>query len=153
MRCEHYLRNTADFNFFKDGLIIKKLYLYSKGGEMPFTINEDSLLIKGRRGDTAAFTFNFEEDISKYTVNFYIKKNINDKETVIEKEFKNPSNSCLTVNLSTDDTNKLCSQADTYNTYFWGLRISSGTDFAQTIIPQEFKNPPMMYIYPSIEGA
>lgn len=120
---------------------------------MPFTINEDSLLIKGRRGDTASFTFNFEEDISKYTVHFYIKKNINDKETVIEKEYEKPSNSCVIVNLSSEDTNKLSSQTDTYNTYYWGLRISLGQDFAQTIIPQEFKNPPMIYIYPSIEGA
>lgn len=120
---------------------------------MPFTIDEDSLLIKGRKGDTASFTFNFNQDISPYTVSFYVKKNITNTESIIEKEYANPIGTSVTINLSTTDTEKLTASTGSYATYYWGLKIKNGTDFAQTIIPQEFKNPPMMYIYPEIGGA
>lgn len=120
---------------------------------MPFTLDESSLLIKGRKGDTASFTFDFNKDISAYTVRFYVKKNINDSEAIIEKEYTNPTSTFVIVNLTTEDTEKLSSQANSYNTYYWGLKINSGTEFAQTIIPQEFKNPPMMYVYPEIGGV
>lgn len=119
---------------------------------MPFTIDEESLLIKGRKGDSASFTFNFNKDVSAYSVYFYVKKNMNSSDTIIEKEYKNPSSPCVTVNLSTEDTEKLTALNNSYNTYYWGLKIANGTEFAQTIIPQEFKNPPMMYIYPEIGG-
>jgi len=119
---------------------------------MPFTMNEDSLLIKGRKGDTAAFTFNFNKNISAYTVSFYVKKNMNTSDSVIEKDYANPTSNSVTVNLTTTDTEKLTAQANSYTTYYWGLKISDGVDFAQTIIPQEFKNPPMMYVYPEIGG-
>lgn len=119
---------------------------------MPFTIDEDSLLIKGRKGDTASFTFNFNQDMSDYTVYFYVKKTINSTECIIEKEYKNPSDTSVTVNLTTEDSEKLSALANSYNTYYWGLKIVNGTEFAQTLIPQDFKNPPMMYIYPEIGG-
>ncbi len=119
---------------------------------MPFTINEESLLIKGRKGDTASFTFNFNQDISAYTINFYVKKNINATETVIEKTYPNPTSNAITVHLTTEDTEKLTAQANSYSTYYWGLKINNGNEFAQTIIPVEFKTPPMMYIYPEIGG-
>lgn len=120
---------------------------------MPFTIDENSLLIKGRKGDTASFTFDFKQDISAYTVSFYVKKNLNSSEVIIEKNYVNPSTSSVTVNLTAVDTNKLSAKADTYVTYFWGVKIKSGNDFVQTIIPQEFKNPPMLYVYPEIGGV
>jgi len=120
---------------------------------MPFTLEESSLLIRGRKGDTASFTFDFNKDISAYTVHFYVKKNINDTEAIIEKKYENLNSTYVVVNLTTADTGKLSSQAGSYNTYYWGLKINSGTEFAQTIIPQEFKNPPMMYVYPEIGGA
>lgn len=119
---------------------------------MPFTIDEDSLLIKGRKGDSASFTFNFNQDMSDYTIYFYVQKNINSTETIIEKEYANPSASSVTVNLTTEDTEKLSALNNSYNTYYWGLKITNGTEFAQTVIPQEFQNPPMMYIYPEIGG-
>lgn len=120
---------------------------------MPFTIDEDSLLIRGRKGDTASFTFDFKQDMSAYNVHFYVKKNINDTDTVISKEYANPTTAAITIELTTDDTNQLTSIANSYNTYYWGLKINTGKDFAQTIIPQEFKSPPMMYIYPTIGEA
>lgn len=119
---------------------------------MPFTIEEDSLLIKGRKGDTASFTFNFNQDMSDYTVSFYVKRNINSPDAIIEKEYANPTTSSVVVNLTSQDTEKLTSVANSYSTYCWGLKINRGTDFVQTVIPQEFKNPPMMYIYPEIGG-
>jgi hypothetical protein len=118
---------------------------------MPFTIDEDTLLIKGRKGDTASFTFDFGQDISSYTVNFYVKKNIT-SEPIIEKTYTNPSNNSVTVNLSTTETDKLSAQGSSYGIYYWGVKLTNGSSFAQTLIPQEFKNPPMMYIYPEIGG-
>lgn len=120
---------------------------------MPFTIDEDSLLIKGRKGDTAAFTFNFSQDISDYTIHFYVKKNMDSADVIIDKAYANPINSSVTVKLSTEDTEKLATVANAYSTYYWGLKICKGTNFAQTIIPQEFNNPPMMYVYPEIGGV
>ena len=119
---------------------------------MPFIIDKDSLLIRGRKGDTASFTFDFNQDISDYTVSFYVKKNMSLSDSIIEKNYENPLETAVTVELTTEDTNKLSSQAGSYRTYYWGVKITNGTDFAQTIIPQEFQNPPMMYIYPEIGG-
>lgn len=120
---------------------------------MPFTIDEDSLLIKGRRGDTASFTFNFNQDISNYTIHFYIKKTINASDSIVEKIYVKPSTNAVTVHLTTEDTDLLTAQGNSYSTYYWGLKINNGSEFAQTIIPQEFKNPPMMYIYPEVGGV
>ena len=120
---------------------------------MPFTIDENSLLIRGRRGDTASFTFNFVQDISSYTIHFYVKKSLNTSDVEIEKKYENPTTKSITIELSTEDTEKLSSVANAYKTYYWGLKINKGTEFAQTIIPQEFENPPMMYIYPEIGGV
>ena len=121
---------------------------------MPFTLDESSLLIKGRKGDSASFTFDFNQDISAYTVHFYIKKNMKDTDEsiIITKEYVNPFTSAVVVNLTTEDTNKLTVQTNSYTTYYWGLKITNGENFAQTVIPQEFKNPPMMNIYPSVGG-
>lgn len=120
---------------------------------MPFTIDEDSLLIKGRKGDTASFTFEFDYDISDYTINFYVKKNITSTESVIEKEYTNLTGTSVDVDLTGTDTEKLTSVANSYSVYYWGLKISDGIDYVETVIPQDFKNPPMMYIYPEIGGV
>lgn len=120
---------------------------------MPFTIDKNSLLIRGRKGDTASLVFDFNQDISDYTVYFLIKKSINSSEAIIEKIYRNPEENSITVKLTTEDTNKLSVLSNSYNTYYWGLKVTKGTDFAQTIIPTEFKNPPMMYIYPEIGEA
>ncbi len=89
---------------------------------MTFTIDEDSLLIKGRKGDTASFTFDFEFELSNYTVCFYVKKNINSPNAVIEKKYAGPSGKSVTVILTSEDTGKLISVTNSYNTYFWGLK-------------------------------
>lgn len=120
---------------------------------MPFTIDEDSLLIRGRKGDTASLTFNFNQDMSDCDVHFYIKKNVNDEKVVLEKIYEKPQSTSVLVNLTANDTEKLTALNNAYNTYYWGLKINNGTTFVQTIIPQEFKNPPMMYIYPEIGGV
>lgn len=120
---------------------------------MPFTIDEESLLIKGRKGDTATFNFDFNQDMSDYTIHFYVKKNINSTELVIDKKCEKPVDPLVVIKLTADDTGKLSANGVNYNTYYWGVRISKGTDFVQTIIPQEFGNPPMMYIYPEIGGV
>lgn len=120
---------------------------------MPFTIDEETLLIKGRKGDSASFTFNFNQDISSYAVHFYVKKNVNAPDALVDKEYKNLTGSSVTVELTAEDTDKLPSLANSYNTYYWGLKITNGTNFAQTLIPHEFNAPPLMYIYPEVGGA
>lgn len=120
---------------------------------MPFTIDKESLLIRGRRGDTATFTFNFSEDISGYAVHFYVKQNMKTTDVILDKVCANPVNNSVTIALTTGDTEKLTAPANTYSTYYWGLKICNGTNFAQTIIPKEFNNPPMMYFYPQIGGV
>lgn len=120
---------------------------------MPFTINEDSLLIRGRKGDSATFTFDFNQDMSDYKIDFFIKKNIDSKETIIKKEYANPVEQVVSVTLTSEDTSKLSANGNTYQVFYWGLRVSKGTDYVQTIIPTEFNNPPMMYIYPEIGGV
>lgn len=119
---------------------------------MPFTIDEDSLLIRGRKGDTASFTFEFDYNLSDYTVYFYVKKNLSSSDEVITKTYSNISGQSIEVNLTIEDTEKLTSVAGSYSTYYWGLKITKGKDYAETVIPQDFKNPPMMYIYPEIGG-
>lgn len=117
---------------------------------MPFTIDEDSLLIRGRKGDTASFYFHFDEDISDCVVNFYIKQNITSNTMVITKTYTNPTDSSITVNLTTDDTSKLESNGANYKVYYWGLKVTKGTDYVETVVPKDFHNIPMMYIYPKV---
>lgn len=119
---------------------------------MPFTIDEDSLLIRGRKGDTASFTFEFDFDLSDYTVYFYVKRNLKSTDEVITKEYTDLTGTSVDVNLTANDTDNLTSTAGLYSTYYWGLKITKGDDYVETVIPQEFKNPPMMYIYPEIGG-
>lgn len=118
---------------------------------MPFTIDEDSLLIKGRKGDSASLNLDFNQELSGYTICFYVQKNINSTEAIIEKLYANPTGSAVTIKLTPEDTNKL-SVGTNYSTYYWGVKISKDSDFAKTLIPQDFKTPPMMYIYPEIGG-
>lgn len=118
---------------------------------MPFKIEKDSLLIKGRKGDTASLSFDFNQDISDYTIHFYISKKVDFSDVIIEKTYAYPAEKIITVKLTTEDTEKLSSSIN-YGTYYWGLKITKGTDFAKTLIPQEFENPPMMYVYPKIGG-
>lgn len=120
---------------------------------MPFIIDKDSLLIKGRKGDSASFTFDFNQNISNCTIHFYVKKNLNSTEAIIEKEYTNLSTPSVTVTLTSEDTEKLAAQVGTYNTYYWGLKISNGINYVETVIPKEFNNPPLMYIYPEIGGV
>lgn len=118
---------------------------------MPFEMTEN-LIIKGRKGDTASFTFEFEEDISHYCLVFQVKKNENDpdEKAIIRKEILNPVNNSVTFELTSEDTNLLTSSNQGYTTYKWGLKINNGINFAQTLIPIENTSAPSMCIYPAI---
>lgn len=118
---------------------------------MPFTIDEDSLLIRGRKGDSASLNLNFNQDLSGYTIYFYIQKNINSSEAIIEKIYTNQTGPIFTVKLTAEDTNKL-SSGQSYGTYYWGIKIKNENALVKTLIPEDFKNPPKMYIYPEIGG-
>lgn len=117
---------------------------------MPFTLDEESLLIKGRRGDTASFTFDFNQDISNYTVHFYVQRNIGDTKALISKEYKNPTSQAITVELNSSETANLAAKINSYSIYYWGIKISLGNNFVQTIVPRDFENPPMIHVYPML---
>ena len=56
---------------------------------MPFIIDENTLLIRGRKGDSASFTFNFNLDLADYDEHFYVKKNVTDSdEKIVIKNLK-----------------------------------------------------------------
>jgi len=116
---------------------------------MPFTIDEDNLLIKGRKGDTASFRFDFEEDISAYTVTFGIVSEIG-SDPIIEKTFENPTTQYVDVELSTTDTELLDADGDSPGIYYWYLKRVTDTTFAETIIPEDFKPAPQFRVYPEI---
>lgn len=118
---------------------------------MPFTIDKENLLIKGRRGDSGSLSFDFNQNISDYTVYFFIQKNVDSSEPLIEKIYTNPTETIVTIKLTKEDTEKLSASVN-YTTYYWGLKITKGTDYAKTLIPRDIENPPMMYIYPRIGG-
>lgn len=122
---------------------------------MPFTINQDTLLINGRKGDTASFSFNFGKDISMYTVNFFIKKNMYDKVPIVSVSVAGSVSGTATVNLTSTNTDKLIiSKNEDFGSYYWGLRLedaaTNGVDFSQTLIPKDISNPPELYVYPEI---
>lgn len=117
---------------------------------MPFSIEEDSMTIRGRRGESVSLKFDFNQDISDYTVHFYVTNNAQMPSVVLEKTYENTEQQVVTVSLTADDTKQLKSQARTPNTYFWWLKITKGTEFAKILIPQDVDNPPTLYIYPGI---
>ena len=117
---------------------------------MPFTIDETTLLIKGRKGDSASFTFDFNQDMSAYNIEFFVKKNPSSTTAIIEKIYENPSTEAVTVELLPAETDLLTSKPNSYETYYWGLVVSIGTTFRQTVIPTLFNTAPQMYIYPEI---
>lgn len=120
--------------------------------KMSFTIDEESLTIKGRKGDTASFTFEFENNLSGYALDFVIKKGINDNEPIITKSFSNLSTNSIAINLTSEDTVKFAVPSNTYGTYYWGLKISNGRDFVQTLIPEDLGNPPLFLVYNEVVG-
>lgn len=120
--------------------------------KMSFTIDEDSLTIKGRKGDTASFTFEFENNLSGYALDFVIKKGVNDSEPIITKSFSNLSTNSIAINLTSEDTAKFSVPPNTYGTYYWGLKISNGRDFVQTLIPDDLGNPPLFLVYNEVVG-
>ena len=115
-----------------------------------FEFNEKNFLIKGRRGDSAKFILNFSSPVDEYCIHFFIKKNIGDKDSIIEKKIINPTTKAVAIELTSKDTEKLECPNFGFELYFWGVKIHKGDNFTQTIIPEKFKNLPQMHIYPSI---
>lgn len=116
----------------------------------------ESLTVTGRRGDSASFTIEFEQDMSRYNVVFQVKKNSNDSDSaaIVRKEVKNPVGKSVTFNLTSDDTLKFKSSNDGYGQYIWGVKVYNGIDFAQTLIPMGNRPAPIFMVFPSIvEGC
>lgn len=119
---------------------------------MSFTIDEESLTIKGRRGDTASFTFEFENDLTDYTLDFEIKKGL-DGDAIIKKSFSNPTNNTAVVCLTSEDTEKFSVLKNSYGTYYWGLKLRKGIEFSQTLIPEGLGTPPLFLVYSEVVGS
>lgn len=112
----------------------------------------DDLSIIGRRGDSASFTFEFEDDIKDYEFIFQVKKNItdNDEIALIRKTFKDLQENAITVELTPEDTLKLTTQGMGYSTYCWGIKAYLGEDYAQTLIPKDNTPAPKFSVLPAI---
>lgn len=117
---------------------------------MTFELNDETLMISGYKGDSASFTFQFNEDISNSTICFYIKKNINDSEdkAVLTKEFVNPTNKIVDLKLASSDTSKLGTLNASFRDYYWSLKIKTGDEFVQTLIPNDYATTPIFRVYP-----
>lgn len=119
---------------------------------MSFTIDENSLTIKGRKGDSASFTFEFENDLTGFNLDFEIKKNLNGSDAIITKTFSNIQNNAIEIILSAEDTSKFPTVMGNYLSYHWGLKIYDDMGFAQTLIPDDLNTPPLFLIYPEVVG-
>lgn len=117
---------------------------------MTFELNDETFMISGYKGDSASFTFQFNEDISNSTVYFFVKKNINDSEdkAVLTKEFVNPVGSVVDLKLLPSDTLKLGTLNSSFRDYCWSLKIKTGDDFVQTLIPNDYATTPIFRVYP-----
>jgi len=119
---------------------------------MPFKILDD-LSIIGRRGDSASFTFEFEEeDISNYDFIFQIKKEISDKDenAIIRKCIKNPDTTSITIELSPEETLLFKTAGNGYTTFCWGLKAYIEDAYAQTLIPKDNTPAPKFSVLPAI---
>lgn len=117
---------------------------------MTFEINNKTLMISGYKGDTASFTFQFNEDISNSTVCFIVKKNVNDLEekAVLKKEFISPTAQAIQLKLTESDTLKLGTPNSSFKDYYWSLKIKANNDFVQTLIPNAYEASPIFRVYP-----
>ena len=118
---------------------------------MSFKMLKD-LTILGRRGDSASFTFEFEDDISQYEFVFQIKKDITDSDehSLVRKTYSALHENSITVELTPDDTLELNSQGVGYTTYCWGLKAYLGDEYAQTLIPRDNTPAPKFSVLPAI---
>ncbi|MDD3237115.1 MAG: hypothetical protein PHV37_03355 [Candidatus Gastranaerophilales bacterium] len=117
---------------------------------MTFNLDEKTFMISGYKGDSASFTFKINTDISQYNLYFFVKKHLNDTEakSVIAKEFKNPQNGIVCMNLTADETNSLSTKKSCFQDYYWSLKIKADNGFVQTLIPNNFNDVPVFRVYP-----
>lgn len=125
---------------------------------MTFKIDTETFQINGRKGDSGAFKFIFDRDISDFDVYFMVKANVNDRDdkALIKKTFLKPLGKEIVVNLFPEDTSRLrlnYSQRRQFSDYYWGLKVIKGNFFAQTVIPSGSLTPPKFRIYPQIVGG
>lgn len=125
---------------------------------MTFKIDTETFQIEGRKGDSGAFKFIFDRNLSEFDVYFMVKANVNDKDerALIKKIFSKPDSQEITVNILPKDTSNFrlnYSQKRQFTDYFWGLKVAKDNVFAQTVIPLGNVTPPKFRIYPEIVGG
>ena len=125
---------------------------------MTFIIDDTKLTMRGWKGDSGSFVFNFDTDmdLSSCQVYFYVKKYIDDSDddAVITKTYSQISNNSVTVNLTTNDTKNLEATTENCSPYFWGIKLCNSTaNYGQTLIPKDFDFPPLLIVYPEIIGG
>ena len=119
---------------------------------MPFKILDD-LSIIGRKGDSASFTFEFEDnDISSYDFIFQVKKDITDTDqnAILRKCIKNPTGNSITIELLPEDTLSVTTVGSGYTTLCWGLKAYISDSYAQTLIPKDNTPAPRFSLLPAI---
>ena len=117
---------------------------------MGFKLDEGTLAIKGRRGDSASLSFAFpqDKDISAYDITFIVADI--EGNTIITKKVEKPTTQIVEIKLTENDTKLVHSNGKAAREYSWGFKVNVGIDFVQTIIPQEFNASPKFIVYPAI---
>lgn len=116
---------------------------------MTFKLDEQTLTLSGRVGESLNLTFEFEEDISQMHIEFVISEKMGSKPT-LRRSFKKPSENRVELSLSTDEVSQLLNTNDTHSTYCWGLMAHIGKNYSSIIIPELLKSAPKLLIYPGI---
>ena len=90
-----------------------------------FTIDKDTLVIKGFKRDATDIVFNFGEDISTYKFIFAVKENIYDSDAnakIFKDITPNEGDTTVTVPFSSSDTEEIeIPEAKGFVKYFWTL--------------------------------
>lgn len=124
---------------------------------MVYTINATTYTISGTRGDTGTLSFQFNRDMDGATVTFVVKRDIttDDSEAYITKLVTFPSTNDITaagggnpnntvaivlepadtINLPIPTTTDDCDTPCKYAEYVWGLKVTKGTTYVETVVP------------------
>ena len=130
---------------------------------MLFTINPTTYVISGTKGDSGAFSFIFDKDMSDLTACFIVKETVStaDVDAYIHKEYTFPATSAVSgdnnvfvVNILPSDTIEIPIVTDQdppkYDDFVWGLKVYNANDYAETAIPSTGGTYPKFRMYYNI---
>lgn len=105
-----------------------------------YTIDTDTLVIKGFKRDATELVFNFGEDISAYKFIFAVKEKISDSDTeakVFKTIIPNEGDTSVTVAFESADTENIeMPEGKGFVKYYWTLiAYKADGSYQNTVIP------------------